>query len=173
MKRFDRQAAGQLFDLAVPQSGGIRSAVMDADGFDFVFVVFDELPETGDQCFGSFLGFGIETGSQQLVAGELVDHLMLGTQQDFAELRVVKRQQGGFDLLGFDFVKLGVGDDPSAFGELSVDVYSRSFFRRHSLGFLWRYIYGNIKDIAWDDSPLMGGLQDQLGDEEALWSLLT
>ena len=42
VKRFDRQAAGQLFDLAVPQSGGVRAAVKDADGFDFVFVVFDD-----------------------------------------------------------------------------------------------------------------------------------
>ena len=64
VKRFDRQAAGELFDLAVTQSGGVRAAVKDADGFDFVFVVFDELPETGDQCFGSFLGFGVKTGGQ-------------------------------------------------------------------------------------------------------------
>ena len=62
VKRFDRQAAGQLFDLAVPQSGGVRAAVKDADGFDFGFVVFDELTKTGDQCFGSLFGFGIETG---------------------------------------------------------------------------------------------------------------
>ena len=38
VKRFDRQATGQLFDLAVSQSGGVRAAVKDADGFDFVFV---------------------------------------------------------------------------------------------------------------------------------------
>ena len=110
VKRFDRQAAGELFDLAVTQSGGVRAAVKDFDGFDFGFVVFDELTETGDQCFSSFFGFGVKTGGQQLVAGEFVDHLMLGTQQDFAKLRVVKWEQGGFDLLGFDFVKLGVGD---------------------------------------------------------------
>ena len=73
----------------VPQSGGIRAAVKDADGFDFVFVVGDELTETGDQCFGSLPGFGIKTGGQQLVSREFVDHLMLGTQQDFAELRIV------------------------------------------------------------------------------------
>ena len=105
-----RQVAGELFDLAVTQSGGVRAAVKDADGFDFGFVVFDELTKTGDQCFGSFFGFGIEIGSQQLVTRKLVDHLMLGTEQDFAELRVVKRKQGGFDLFGFDFVKLDVGD---------------------------------------------------------------
>ena len=45
-----------------------------------------------------------------MVTRELVDDLMLGAEQDFAELRVVKRQQGGFDLFGFDFVKLDVGD---------------------------------------------------------------
>ena len=110
VKRFDRQAAGQLFDLAVTHSGGIRAAVKDADGFDFVFVVGDELTETGDQRFGSLPGFGIKTGGQQLVSREFVDDLMLGPQQDFAELRVVKRQQGGADLFGFDFVQLGVGD---------------------------------------------------------------
>ena len=54
VKRFDRQAAGQLFDLAVTQSGGVRAAVKDADGFDFVFVVFGELTKTGDQFFGGF-----------------------------------------------------------------------------------------------------------------------
>ena len=48
MKRFDRQAAGQLFDLAVTQSGGVGAAVKDFDGFDFGFVVFDELTKTGD-----------------------------------------------------------------------------------------------------------------------------
>ena len=62
MKRFDRQAAGQLFDLAVTQSGGVWAAVKDADGFDFGFVVFDELTKTGDQCFGSLFGFGIKAG---------------------------------------------------------------------------------------------------------------
>ena len=102
---------GKLFDLAVTQSGGVRAAVKDADGFDFGFVVFDELTKTGDRCFGSLFGFGIETGRcNKSVAGEFVDHLMLGTQQDFAKLGVVKWKQGGFDLLGFDFVKLGVGD---------------------------------------------------------------
>ena len=35
---------------------------------------------------------------------------MLGTQQDFAELRIVKREQGSANLLGFDFVQLGVSD---------------------------------------------------------------
>ena len=45
-----------------------------------------------------------------MVSRELVDHLMLGTQQDFAELSVVEREQGGADLFGFDFVKLGFGD---------------------------------------------------------------
>ena len=102
VKRLDRQAAGQLFDLAVTQSGGVRAAVKDADGFDFVFVVFDELTKTGDQCFGSLFGFGVKTGGQQLVSCELVDHLMLGTQQDFAQLGVVEREQGGADLFGFD-----------------------------------------------------------------------
>ena len=110
VKRFDRQPAGQLFDLAVTQSGGIRAAVKDADGFDFVFVVFDELTKTGDQRFGSFFGFGIKAGGQQLVPREFVDHLMLGPQQDFAELGPKKRQQGGADLFGFDLVQLIVGD---------------------------------------------------------------
>ena len=45
-----------------------------------------------------------------MVTREFVDHLMLGTQQDFAELRIVKREQGSADLFGFDFVQLGVSD---------------------------------------------------------------
>ena len=45
-----------------------------------------------------------------MVSREFVDHLMLGSQQDFADLRIVKREQGGADLFGFDFVQLGVGD---------------------------------------------------------------
>ena len=36
--------------------------------------------------------------------------MVLGAEQDFAELSVVEREQGGFDLFGFDFVKLDVGD---------------------------------------------------------------
>ena len=62
VKRFDRQAAGEVFDLAVPQSGGIRAAVEDADGFDFVFVVSDKLTKSGDKCFGLLFGFGIKAG---------------------------------------------------------------------------------------------------------------
>lgn len=45
-----------------------------------------------------------------MVSREFVDHLMLGPEQDFAELRIVKREQGGADLQSFDFVQLGVGD---------------------------------------------------------------
>lgn len=36
VKRFDRQAAGQLFELAETLSGGIRAAVNEADSFDIV-----------------------------------------------------------------------------------------------------------------------------------------
>jgi hypothetical protein len=42
----------------------MRAAVKDADGFDFVFVVFDELTKTGDQCFGSLFSVRIKTGGQ-------------------------------------------------------------------------------------------------------------
>ena len=50
--------------LSLNPNSGIRAAVKDADGFDFVFVVYDELTETGDQCFGSFFGFRVKTGGQ-------------------------------------------------------------------------------------------------------------
>ena len=60
-----------------------------------------------------------------MVSREFVDHLMLGSQQDFAELGPEKRAQGGADLFGFDFVQLGVGnlvgcDAEFAGGQLAV-----------------------------------------------------
>ena len=102
VKRLDRQAAGELFDLAVTQSGGVRAAVKDADGFDFGFVVFDELTETGDQCFGSLLGFGIKAGGQQLAYGDAY------RRHDIHVSHVLKNPTAGFQLLvnflsGFGF----------------------------------------------------------------------
>ena len=75
---------------------------MDIDGFDFVFVVFDELTKTGDRRFGALFGFGIKAGGQQLVACEFVDHLILGPQQNITEQWILKREQGSVDLVGLD-----------------------------------------------------------------------
>ena len=94
---------GELFDLAVTQSGGLRAAVKDADGFDFGFVVFDELTKTGDQCFGSLLGFGIKAGGQRKLA-----HCNAKSSHDIHVSHVLKNPTAGFQLLvnflsGFGF----------------------------------------------------------------------